>query len=237
MFNLIKNQLYFIFEQFLSLIYKENCCICGCSKDNKILCKTCSKSVEILSGFPQGKIRDIEIYSACIYKGNIRTLIHKLKFHHKLAVARVLGDILFKYYNKILDYKLNNSKSINGFQNAVIVPVPTSLKNKKERGYNNVFQIAKEFSKLSNIPVLENFLIKIKNTPPQFKISKENRKTNIKGVFKVNLTPKIKSQIKDKTIIIIDDIITTGATLEEIIKTLQENNINNIICITLSKAV
>ena len=118
-----------------------------------------------------------------------------------------------------------------------MAPVPTSLKNKKERGYNNVFQIVKEFSKLSNVPVLENFLIKIKDTPPQFKISKENRKTNIKGVFKVNLTPKIKSQIKDKTIIIIDDIITTGATLEEIIKTLQENNINNIICITLSKAV
>ncbi len=78
------------------------------------------------------KLEDIEIYSACIYKGNIRTLIHKLKFHHKLAVARILGDILFKYYNKILDYKLNNSKSINRFQNVVIVPVPTSLKNKKK---------------------------------------------------------------------------------------------------------
>ena len=53
-----------------------------------------------------------------------------------------------------------------------MAPVPTSLKNKKERGYNNVFQIAKEFSKLSNIPVLENFLIKIKNTPKKVKLTR-----------------------------------------------------------------
>jgi len=75
--------------------------LCGCSKDNKILCKTCSKSVEILSGFAQGVLDGVEIYSACFYKDTIRTLIHKLKFNHKRTVARVLASILYNYFKKI----------------------------------------------------------------------------------------------------------------------------------------
>lgn len=235
MFNLIKNLLYQGFHDFLSLIYKENCCVCGCSKDNEILCKNCLKNVEILSGFPQGKIRDVKIYSACIYKDTIRTLIHKLKFNHKRSTAKVLAKILSTYYNKILEYSLIHKENYEQFKNAIIVPVPTSKKNILNRGYNNVFEIAKEFSKFENIPILEGFLIKTVNTLPQYKIIKSKRKINVAGAFKINA--KLISKIKGKTIIIIDDIITTGSTLNEIIKILQENDVKKIICITLSKAV
>ena len=141
----VKTLLSFVFEGFLSLIYKENCCICGCSKDNKILCKTCAKSVEILSGFPQGVLNGVNIYSACLYKDTMRTLIHKLKFNHKKAVARVLANILHDYFKKILEYELLKTGDIKIFKNPVLVPVPTQKKNIKERGYNNVYEIVKNF--------------------------------------------------------------------------------------------
>ncbi len=240
LFNRFKNLSKQLFERFLALIYKENCCICGCSKDDKILCNSCAKTVEILSGFPQGILRGVEIYSATIYKDTIRTLIHNLKFHHKKAAARVLAQFLSDYYDKILAFEQNKKGNIEKFQNAVFVPVPTTKRNIKERGYNNVFEIVKEFTlirslKGENIKILNDFLIKIKDTSPQYKINKFKRKNNVKGVFGLNFR-KYKD-FKNKTVVVIDDIVTTGATLDEIIKTMQENNINNIICITLSKAV
>ncbi len=231
----IKTLSIIVFERFLSLIYKENCCVCGCSKDNNILCKNCSKSVEILSGFPHRIIDGVEIYSACIYKDTVRTLIHKLKFNHKLIAARVLAKILSDYYKKILDYEQKRSGNIEKYKNAVFIPVPTSKNNIKERGYNNVYEIVKEFAFIQNIKFSHNFLIKIKNTKPQYKMGKNKRRDNVKGVFKINVK-KIKD-FKDKTIVIVDDIITTGSTLSEIIKVLKENGIKNIICITISKAV
>ncbi len=240
LFGRLKNLSIYVFERFLALIYKENCCVCGCSKDNKILCKTCAKDVEILSGFPQGLLRGVEIYSACIYKGVIKELIHKLKFHHNLSTAKVLAEFLSEYYNKILSFEQKKSGNVKKFQNMVFIPVPTAKRNIKERGYNNVYEIVKRFAEIQhnkgqNIKVLDNFLIKVKNTTPQYKVSKNKRRENVKNSFRVNIN-KYKG-FKDKNFIIIDDIITTGSTLDEIIKTLKENGINNIICITLSKAV
>lgn len=236
--NRIKPFLSNAFEGFLSLIYKENCCICGCSKDNKILCKTCSKSVEILSGFAQGVLDGVEIYSACFYKDTIRTLIHKLKFNHKRAVARVLANILYNYFKKIIEFEQIKAGNIDRFQNAILVPVPTQKKNIKERGYNNVYEITKEFSNLSGLPFLDGFLVKIKNSKPQYKMNKNQRKSNVEGTFNINLKRlSNKEDLDNKTFVIIDDIITTGATLGEIIKVLKENGVKNIICITLSKAI
>lgn len=240
LFRYLKNLSIYVFERFLALIYKENCCICGCSKNNKFLCKTCSKDVEILSGFPQGLIRGVEIYSATIYKGVMKELIHKLKFHHKKTAARVLGQFLSEYYDKILSFEQKKCGSVKKFQDAVFIPVPTIKRNIKERGYNNVYEIAKEFTgiqsaKGQNIKILNDFLIKIKDTVPQYKVNKSKRKENIKNSFGININ-KYRG-FKNKNFIIIDDVITTGSTLDEIIKTLQENGINNIMCITLSKAV
>lgn len=232
MFNLVKNHIYQAIEMFLSLIYKENCCICGCSKDNKILCKTCAKNVEILPGFAHSKILDVEIYSACFYDGIIKQLIHSLKFNHKLGAARVLANILSNFYKKILDNRTVCGKNNKWFQNTVVVPIPTNKKNIKERGYNNVLKIAELFAQNEKLKFRDNILIKIKENLPQYKLSLKERRTNVKEVFKVNL-----KNYNGENIILIDDIITTGSTLEEALKTFREAGIKNIVCITVSKAI
>lgn len=221
-----------MFEGLLALIYKENCCICGCSKDNNILCKSCAKNVQMLSSFAHSKILGVEIYSAFIYKEVIRELIHKLKFEHKKAVARVLGLYIFDFYEKILDNKSCSNINTIDLKNAVIVPIPTNKKNVQNRGYNNVYETAFWFAKIAKLKLRADLLIKIRNTKPQFKLDKEARKSNVRGCFQVNL-----KNYNRETVILIDDIITTGATLFEAINAFQKVGINNIICITVSKAV
>lgn len=235
-----------LFHSFLSLIYKENCVVCGapCAFENRPaigskgvqnLCKKCLKDVEILSGFPHTKFDGVEIYSACFYKGVIRDLIHKLKFNHKKDAARVLAVFLYEFYEKIEVYKKECGTSLPPVQSLILVPVPTNKNNIGKRGYNNVFEIVKEFSALSNIPFSKNLLLKVKNTKPQYNLGPKQRKNNVSGCFKINLEDYEKH--RGKTFLIIDDIFTTGATLNEIIKTFHKNGIENIFCITLSKAV
>ena len=245
---IIKFVKFFVLSIF-SLIYKENCIICGCalqnngfsaqnntcSKNVNLLCKTCAKTVEFLSGFPQGVYDGVEIYSATIYKTTMRQLIHKLKFNHKKDVCHVLAYFLFEYYKKIEAYKKECGKFLPSLENLVIVPVPTNKNNIKQRGYNNVFEIAKEFSNLLRAPFSKNLLLKIKDTKPQYKLGPKERVKNVSGCFNINL--KEVEKFKGKTVLIIDDIYTTGATINEIIEFLKKNNIENIFCITLSKVV
>ena len=96
-----------LFHSFLSLIYKENCVVCGAPCAVQNLCKKCLKDVEILSGFPHTKFDGVEIYSACFYKGVIRDLIHKLKFNHKKDAARVLAVFLYEFYERMEVIKQN----------------------------------------------------------------------------------------------------------------------------------
>lgn len=241
-FKQVQNLLYRLFTEFLHLIYKENCVSCGktldmkrfsdCSKNDIPLCKSCLNSVEILSGFAHSKIEGVEIYSACFYDGIIKKLIHDLKFHHKLCVSRVLGYILSKFYTKILEQNNSASQALKNTENIVVVPIPTNKKNIQTRGYNNVFEIAKEFSSFVNLRVLENFLIKIKDTKPQFEMNAKTRKTNVEGCFGVN-----KKCYNGEFVLVIDDIITTGSTLKEAILALKKAGVKNIICLTLSKSV
>jgi len=226
----------------LSLIYKEKCVICkkeirknsSCLKTDKILCKNCLKTVEILSGFPHTKFNGVEIYSTSFYEGTMKDLILKLKFNHKKDIAKVLAYFLFKYFYKLKAYK-KECGDFSFLENIVAVPVPTNKSNIKRRGYNNVYEIVREFAALSKVSYSKNILLKIKNTKPQYKLGPKKRAENVSGSFSINL--KEYKRFKGKTVLIIDDIYTTGATLNEVIKTFKKEEVNNIFCITLSKAV
>lgn len=155
------------------------------------------------------------------YEGNIRKLILNYKFNEKSYL-----------YKTFVNFLLKNEKWFEIFKTCdTIIPIPISKKRKKERGYNQSLLIAKELSKKLQLSLNNNCLYKMKDTIEQSKLNKEERKKNIQGVYKL----KNQEKLKDKKILLIDDIYTTGNTIEEASKTLKQADINGIIVLTIAK--
>lgn len=218
----IKKIIEFCFETFLNLIYNKKCLICGCSKTDDLLCKNCAKDVQYLSNFAQRIYKNFPIYSATIYSGNIKKLIHLIKFNHRKNASKPLAQVLFHYFKK-----LNLNKDY------IIIYPPSYFLKSSQRGYEHMFLIAKEFSKLTNFKIEKNLIKKTKYTKPQYKA--KDRLKNIKGSFDIN--QKLINKYKNENIILLDDITTSGATLNEILDCFYKNDFKNIICLTISKTV
>ncbi|MDD5145524.1 MAG: phosphoribosyltransferase family protein [Candidatus Pacebacteria bacterium] len=145
------------------------------------------------------------LYFAISYKNNlVKNLIHQFKYDPYVKELSVSLSSL------IITHLLTIQKSFDR-DNSVLIPVPVTKKRKKLRGFNPSEEIAKELAKNLNLPLLADCLIKIKETRPQMELSAEERMENIKGVFAVENAEKI----KDKKILLVDDVYTTGSTMEE----------------------
>ena len=215
-----------LFEQFADLIYKQKCVVCGCSKTNQILCKTCLKSVQKLSPFAQRKIQDVDIFCAFRYEETIKKLIRNFKFNKRRSAAKPAAKLLFEHFKQVCK---ENNLDINP-KNSILVCVPSHPFRIFQRGYCHTELILKELSVLTGIDTDFNIIKKVKNTTPQYKIKANKKAQNVHGAFSVTFYEKY----KNKNIVLIDDLITTGATLNEVIAHLKEASYNNIICFTLA---
>lgn len=155
------------------------------------------------------------------YEGIIRKIILDYKFNEKSYL-----------YKTIVNFLLKNKKIFKILEvYDIIIPVPISSKRKKERGYNQSLLIAKEISKLTGIPYQNKCLFKTKNIIEQSKLNKEDRIKNIQGVYQL----KNENLLKDKKILLIDDIYTTGSTAIECCKTLKKAQLQKIDVLTIAK--
>lgn len=205
----------------LNLVFNKKCMICGCSKTDDLLCKTCVKDVEILSGFKQRIYKKIPIYCAYIYSKNIKKLIQLLKFSHKKKASIILSNLLFDYYKKL-----------NLDKNFIIIYPPTFFLKSASRGYNPMKLIAYKFCEISGLIVEDNLIKKIKYTKAQYQA--RNRKKNIKGSFRIDT--QLACKFKGKSLLLIDDITTSGATIEEIVDCLIEAGLDDVTVLTIARA-
>ena len=220
MFLELRNKILNFLNVFLDLIYNRKCLCCSCAKTDELLCKNCAKDIHYLSSYAHRIFKNIPFYSATLYEGNIKKLIHKLKFNHHKKASIPLAQILYKYF-----------KNIPQKNDYIIIYPPSCFLKSAQRGYNHMFLIAKEFSKLTNIKINKKLIKKIKYTKPQYKA--KNRHKNILNSFQINKKELL--NVSNETILLIDDITTSGATLEEIVNLLLKYNINKIICLTIAK--
>lgn len=146
------------------------------------------------------------------YKNLIREQIIALKFREKPYIYKSLSYFL-KNNQKCFDYLEKYD---------IIVVVPISKERKKERGYNQSALMVKELSDLIDAKLITNILYKIKNTVPQSSLNKKEREENAKGIY----IAKNCNKIKNKKILLVDDIYTTGSTVNECAKVLIQNGIN-----------
>lgn len=148
-----------------------------------------------------GKI-DIEIGISLFHfvkQSAIQKVIKELKYENKPQYGILLGEML-----------ANSTLSKNVFQDIdMIIPIPLHSKKKIKRGYNQSNQIAIGISNILSIPISTNNLIRVKNTLSQTKMNRDQRLQNIEGAFVINDIEKL----KDKHILLVDDVLTTGATL------------------------
>lgn len=164
-------------------------------------------------------------YSAFLYKDKIRELIHLYKFQKKVylaqALAKILYDVIILKMPQIVDKK----------ENFELVCVPCHYFRVFKRGFNHMNLIAYELSKLLGIKFNKKLLARSKYTSSLYNKTKQEREKIIKNCFKIN-----NSQLKNKNtkIILIDDILTSGTTMKECIKTLNDNGFENIYPFTVA---
>jgi ComF family protein len=156
----------------------------------------------------------------------IKNLIHQYKYQYIKEIRFTLAKILIAYWEKIL----KNFPQLSA--NYLAIPIPLSSKKFNERGFNQSEEIAQLFANHFNLEIVSDALIRIKNNPPQAKIENyEERTQNVKGIFLVK-KPEL---IQNKNIILIDDVFTSGATLQEASRLLKESGAKRIVGLTIAK--
>lgn len=208
-------------EKLLNWIYVERCYFCGSSDESKRLCSKCLSEIKILPLQPHSVINGSNVYSVCVYEGIIKKLIKRVKYHHDLKLAKEQAKIMADYWKKL-----------NFPENFVVLPVPQHKNRIKKRGENHMNIVGKEFCASFTYTLISDFLIRTKDTKPQYKLTKEEREQNLKDAF--SLFPE-KLPDKSAPILVIDDIKTTGTTLKEIISLLQQNGYTNIRAFTTAR--
>ena len=213
------------YDNILDLIYPPVCGICGKLNQN-YLCKKCQKVLENQSKFVIDENQDFnQNFNKHLYifkyKGIIRRMILNYKFNEKSYL-----------YITFVNFLLKNEKFFKILKSYdTIIPVPISSERKNERGYNQSELLAKELAKKLNIECVKNCLIKNKNIIEQSKLNKEERQKNIQGVYIL----KNKEKLINKKLLLIDDIYTTGSTVNECCKILKQANPRKIDVFTIAK--
>jgi competence protein ComFC len=137
--------------------------------------------------------------------------------------VRIFGDLLQSTLTTLTqDYSVD-----------VMVPVPLHIRRLRERGFNQALLLAKELNTRTGIPYAERALKKVKDTSVQIALKKKERKKNLKGAFQV----KDHEAIQGKTVVLMDDVYTTGATVNECSRTLLEAGADRVAVLTVSRAI
>ncbi len=186
------------------------------------------KDLEKLHEAP--KNNETFIFSLFDYKQNkTKQIIKYLKNNNDLSLKKEIAYMMSEY---IIDY-ISDQQELLYFKNPIIIPVPISNKRLRKRGFNQTHTLAKYLAKKIKGIYNKNLIEKYKTTKKQALI--KNRKERFENVHNIfSISKKKKYIIKNKDVIIVDDLVTTGATIFEIKKVLKKNGARNIIAITIA---
>ncbi len=217
----------------LDSLYPEDIKCFGCGKDlpkKNIynICPTCMPSFEINDGkvctrcgakiYGQAgycfECKNDERFfdtarAPLVYSGVTQKLIRHFKYDNARYLKRYFARLLAEEYAK------------SGFVADVVVPVPMSKERLKERGYNQALLLAEEFCKLIGLPLDKDNFVRVRNTESQTAKSRKERQSNLEGAFK----QIDKNAFVHKNVLLIDDVFTTGATVNECAKTLRASHV------------
>ena len=211
-----------LFKSLLNLLFPRVCAACGTLllEGEDTVCTTCrfllpktgyeQHSDNPLAQIFYGQMPFNAVMAEFFFSktGKVQHLIHGLKYHHCRENGIFLGQEIGKSLLQAPDYQ--------GIE--YIVPIPLHPKKEKIRGYNQSHVIAEGISEIMNIPIAEKCLVRRVFTDTQTKKSREDRYQNVKDIFHVE-KPEI---LENKHVLLVDDVLTTGATLMSAGKALMQ---------------
>ena len=221
----------------LDLLFPRWCV--GCGKEGDFICHACYQSLPRVMpplcpqcGKPQSNGR---LCPSCIsgqatidgvrtpfrFDGVIRQAIHQLKYRNLRALAEPLAKLLSDYL------------TINPIPGEVLVPVPIHQKRIRERGYNQSSLLAQELAKLTKLPVVDDCLVRQRHAIPQTKTKTvAERRRNVAGAFACR-----DHRLKGKQVLLIDDVATSGATLDAGAVALKADGATSVWGLTLAREI
>jgi len=156
--------------------------------------------------------------------GLVKKLIQNFKYEPFIKeLSNSLSSLIIEHFQL-----LDNKPDLSSF---TLIPIPLYKKRLKWRGFNQSEEIAKGLASYLKIPLINDCLIKTRETLPQIDLSGEERKKNIKNVFLI----KNRELIQNKKILLVDDVYTTGSTMEECAAKLLESGANEVVGIVVAR--
>jgi competence protein ComFC len=233
----LRLQLSGLFWKSMDWLYPPRCC--NCDRRGFVFCDACLAEVEQLGGrlcnkcgypvFDKNSLCEecrisIPLYtqmrSWATFSGSIKEAVHALKYKRNLALGRLLALPLLDIVN------------ISGWQIDLVVPIPLSRSRLRFRGYNQAALISHPLADLLGVQHSNNTVKRIKETSTQTEMDVNKRFMNLLDAFYVN-----PATLKKRNILIIDDVITTGATMQNCAKALQNAGAENIYCLSVARAI
>lgn len=211
----------------MDLLFPPHCIFCNQVVPAGLqICESCHKGIKQINSVKRINLPDCGKTISCAvpysYQGKVRNSILQFKFYGKKQYASFYAEKMAAFI----------MESFSTLHIDIVSCVPISQKRQKSRGYNQSELLALELVKLLNLSYVP-LLIKKTDNQEQHKLSMRERKKNVKGVYEV-----IDSNcINGKTVLLIDDIVTTGATLSECAKELFQANAKEVICSAIAEVM
>jgi ComF family protein len=186
------------------------CPCCGYPNDTENLCQTCDRRPPVYDG----------LRSLTAFDGSLKTAFHRLKYRGDIGLGEALSQPLVGLFND-LDWKVD-----------LVTPIPSGGERLKKRGYNQAALIALPFALATGIRYRPKYLIRLRETPTQVGLSAKDRRENMANAF-----GSIHTGVFDKSVLIIDDVTTTGATLDVAASALRKVGAKRVYCLTVARSL
>lgn len=197
-----------------------------CITKRKILkasyCMKCGKKVQEQRELCEDcrNIKHVFFRGRALYEyESVAGSIYRFKYGGRQEYADFYGEEMARYLGDF----------VRSIKPDVLIPIPLHRSRQKQRGYNQAALLAKAFGSRLKVPVLENYLLRVKNTTPLKLLNPKERQNNLKKAFNI-----VQNDVKLKTVILVDDIYTTGSTVDEVARVLLDCGVQEVYFVTLA---